>query len=362
MSLQIPKRYVFTGKEFSGGMSRSRQYRDDHLQRLVVIKEVTDPDAAPRIFDEIAALQRIRSKHVVEVYDVIVGGDSTQIAIVEDFVDGPDVEEIAEDEEFGQGELLPLLFQVADAIAEVHTQNVIHRDVTARNIKRDSSGYLKLFDFGLARVENVNNSTTGYVGTPGYSAPELYSKGKVFFSKATDIFGFGAVAWTLAAGELPDWAKKLSLGEAVGVPSISTVADLPPKVAQLVDRAMSIDPALRPNATDAVETIARELLFDKHRATLFSGTISHTINSGSRAARVGSPRDEKVVVRYDGYTFRVTECKGDVYVNYDRCAVGRVIDGSCVIALGSPDLGMQRVYVTIDVSCPEVTIGGTDAA
>lgn len=362
MAICIPDRYVYTGQEFSGGMGRARKYKDTHLDRYVIVKEVADPSAAPRILDEIAALQQIRSKHVVEIFDVIVGSSGSEIAIVEEFVDGEDLETLAEGAPFDSETLIGLLYQVSDAICEVHAKNVIHRDISARNIKIDASGYLKLFDFGLARLDNVNNSTTGYVGTPGYSAPELYAQGKVYFSKAADLFAFGSIAWNLTAGTIPEWLKMRSLGEKVDAPSIATVAELPQPVVEMIDQSILPDPLGRPPASDVRESLARQLLHDKHRAALFFGTKSVLVDSTSRAARIGPQGGDHIVVRYDGDDFVVTECHGEVFVNNDRCGVGRKIDGSCVIALGPLSLGYSRTFVTIDVSSPEVHVRGFDVA
>ena len=106
------------------------------LERQVVLKYA--PGAAGRHFDEINALQRVRSKYVVEIYDVLSFSDVSgiQTAIVEEFVEGKSLH--------GTGQLPPtkeafgrVFYQLTSGVADIHDQDVIHRDIKPDNILYD---------------------------------------------------------------------------------------------------------------------------------------------------------------------------------------------------------------------------------
>jgi serine/threonine protein kinase len=93
--MDLPDRYTPTGDEFAGGgMSDAIVCHDEHLERLVLVKKLQDGVDQTRILDEIAALTTIRSKHVVELFDVLRDEDGEIVGIVEDYLPGDDLNEI----------------------------------------------------------------------------------------------------------------------------------------------------------------------------------------------------------------------------------------------------------------------------
>ena len=122
--------------------------------------------------DELAALLKMRSKHVVQIYDLCKFPDKC-IGIIQEFIDGKDLLEsfappTSIDSYYRQ------LWQIASGISDIHAVGVIHRDIKPNNMKVDPEGVIKIFDFGLARDAGPAAATVGFVGTPGLEmAPQI---------------------------------------------------------------------------------------------------------------------------------------------------------------------------------------------
>ena len=200
MLATLPPRYAPSGAPLAGGMGAVQICVDAVLDRRVAIKFVHSATHQRRILDELAALLRMRSKHVVQVYDILrLPGD--ELGIVQEFIDGQDLFE-SHSVPTRKVDYYKQLWQIASGLADIHSLNVIHRDIKPNNMKTDPEGVIKIFDFGLAREEGSAASTMGFVGTSGFAAPELYV-GSVKFTSAVDTYAFGATALFLGSGGLP---------------------------------------------------------------------------------------------------------------------------------------------------------------
>jgi serine/threonine-protein kinase len=89
--LKLPSRYKPTGVGFDGGMSDAILCEDTHLDRKVVVKRLKAGVDSSRILDELAALQAIRSKHVVQIFDVLRDHSGGVLGIIEEYVPGDDL-------------------------------------------------------------------------------------------------------------------------------------------------------------------------------------------------------------------------------------------------------------------------------
>jgi len=350
-------RYVATNSVHTGGLSSVVACRDLNLDRLVAIKFLQPGIDKVRIYDEIVALQQVRSKHVVQVYDVIVVVPGNHLGIVQEFLAGPDLSGgIADPTD--QDDVLRTLFQLASGVADIHAHGIIHRDIKPNNAKRDSEELVKLFDFGLARPA-PNAATSGFRGTPGFAAPELFGTGYVSFTSAIDAYALAATALYCLTGSLPPelmtnppnpeaWKQRGGFGLFAAV--------LPGSVASVLNASLSTRPGARPEASDLRDTIAAHLLHGKHRASLMYPGRHHICDSTQTTARVAVTNLGSLDILYDGSRFLVRAVSGDVSINNRRISQGDVLSGSCLITLGAANLGSSRVYVTFDESHPEVVL------
>lgn len=349
----IADRYEVIGDSLVGGMAAVWPCKDKVLKRQVAIKIMPGSADQRRIRDELGALLKMRSKHVVQVYDVLrIGTDD--LAIVQEFIDGKDLfdETLTPKTTL---EYLKLVWQIASGIADIHCLDVIHRDIKPNNMKLDPEGVIKIFDFGLARDEGLEASTVGFVGTHGFAAPELYAN-HAKFTAAVDTYAFGATVLFLGLRNIPPELKQR--------PPVFSGTDyfatapfkLAHEVVEVLNSCLERDPSDRPLMQDVRNVLAKHLLHDRHKAlAVFNGDAFY-LDATRRSVSLRLPSMGEVEIRYDGFCFRAHSVTGDVFVNNRRVAEGDVLPGSCVVALGSPEQRNRRKYITFDLSHPGIVL------
>lgn len=356
--MKLPDRYEKVGEPFSGGgMSTAFKCKDKHLDRHVLVKMLAKGIDQKRILDEVKALSAIRSKHVVQIYDVLKDGSGAITALVEEFLPGQDLNEVVPIKDVGT--FLRHTYAIACGLADIHAVGVIHRDIKPNNMKIDAEGCLRIFDFGLSRAEGVNCETIGTIGTPGYIAPELCAPAhlKVNFTSAVDVFAFGATALKLLRGKLPNDLRvippKLPIIEA---DFTNQTLALPPAIAAILNECLSKEPTKRPTMETVRDIVGRHLLHGQHKATMIVGEKIHYLDKVGQLVKLSAGSLGSVDVSYDGYDFIATNVVGDVYINNMGITPPQNLPGACVITLGAPSLGYHRRYITFDVTHPEVVL------
>jgi len=352
----LPPRYVPDGSVGSGGFSDVLFCTDIHLDRKVAVKTIKDLSEVDRLKDEVSALMKLRSKHVVQVFDIVEGrGDS--FAIVMEFIDGVDLFNL-EYKSLDSIALLKLLWQIASGITDIHAAHVIHRDIKPNNMKLDGEGIVKIFDFGLARNVGKDAKTVGFKGTVGFSAPEQFMLDEVYFTSAIDAYAFGATALYLATQDLPTELK--GSFPPLPIPSNSFECDLLkpyPQLVKLFEQCLLHDPKARPTMSKVRDEIAKYLLFDKHQALAVINGQPHIINKDRRNAKLGLGKIGSFELSYNGLNFSLNNVSGEVYVNNMHVTGDIEIPSACVVGIGAANRHYtERSFVTFDVSNPEVAL------
>jgi serine/threonine protein kinase len=350
----LPSRYIRTGASQDGGMGTVVFCNDSHLERPVAIKFIQDQKNHRRILDELDALLKMRSKHVVQIYDV-VRPDANTIGIVQEFIEGNDLFNDPFPVQSKQN-YLKTIWQIAAGIADIHDAGVIHRDIKPNNMKLDHEGIVKIFDFGLARDEGSKAVTRGFVGTPPFAAPELY-RADAHFTQAVDAYAFGSTALYLALHDHPDNLKKMPpVLQGGGFFNIIPF-EFDPAVINILNQCLLENPAERPTLQAVKNELARYLLIDKHQGLfVFNGKPSY-LNSTNRDVLLEVPNIGRLGVSYNGLSFNVSEVSGEVLINNRIPTVGDEMPGSCVVSLGvAPRRANERVFVTFDISNPEIVL------
>lgn len=357
--MALPARYSKTGKSFDGGgMSDALLCTDTHLDRQVVVKQLKPGMDQKRLIDEVAALSDLRSKHVVQIYDVVRDEKGEILAIVEEFLPGTDLNSLIPVK--SADELIKLAYAISCGISDIHAGGRIHRDIKPNNIKFDAENCLKIFDFGLSRL-GKSAETQGAIGTPGYMAPELCTDDnaeQIAFTAAVDVFAFGATVLKLVLGKLPLCLRREPPQLPCSDADFSKLPiGLPQDLASILSSCFEIEPDDRPEMRHVRDRLELHLLRDRHRATFVSEGTPYVLDKDNRAARVGVKGLGSFEMRYNGFRFELIEVQGFVAVNNVQVVnSSTTIPGACVITLGSQELGPQRRHIPVAVSHPEVVL------
>ncbi|MFI5309923.1 MAG: protein kinase [Gemmatimonadales bacterium] len=250
--------YVIGRELGGGGMSRVFVADEVALQRQVVIK-VLPPELAAtvsiaRFNREILLAARLQHPNIVPV--LAAGAVDGLPYYTMPYIAGESLRQrIARDGAFPLADGLRILRDMTAALAHAHEQGIIHRDVKPGNVLLSGSSAM-VTDFGVAKALWVssgegNRAVTlvgDAVGTPAYMSPEqLLSPESV--DERADVYSLGVVSYELFVGRPPVRGRSAELS-ADGRPAAETLrglrADLPETVADLVQRAIDMDPARRP--------------------------------------------------------------------------------------------------------------------
>lgn len=346
----IGGRYRPTGSTTAGGMGEIIECLDTRLKRRVVIKTLRVGEEERRILDEQKALAQLRSKHVVQLYDVVnfKMGSRDVIGLVLEYIDGENLDFAS----FKQGDdYLRVLWQIASGLSEIHAAGIIHRDIKPNNIRMDSEGVIKIIDFGLARSFDSTAKTRSVIGTPIFMAPELWGSGTISFSRAIDVYAFGVTAIALLTDSFPSQLEERPPRPAVARPIAELLDGVPDEIVESLTSCLAYDADDRPKMTVVRDVLARAILKDRHRALIVMGKKIYNLDYSNRGAKISNSIGS-LSVRYDGYDFVIREVDGDVFINNYLAAVGDNLPMCCVITFGR--LGGRRRFVTFDTSNPEV--------
>ncbi len=253
-------RYKVTGTLGAGGMGEVYEAVDEVLGRPVAVKTLRGKHGglAARLLDErfkqeARAIAALSHPGVVQVFDIDLAAEPPYIVM--ERVAGPSLKERLATGKLESRELRALGIQIGRALAAAHAAGIVHRDVKPANILSASGGTWKLADFGVAHVPDSAITMTGqFVGSPAYAPPEALVRGES--GTAGDIYGLGATLYEAAAGRWPRAEATTGALLAPVPPLRDYVPDLPIEIAEIIDRAVAVEPTARPTASDLADALA----------------------------------------------------------------------------------------------------------
>ncbi len=192
-----------------GGQGVVFRARQKSLNRTVALKVISLGQWASeahlkRFRREAEAAASLDHPGIVPIHEV--GERDGQCYFSMQFIEGGQLDEVVRREPMPIRGAVELIAKVARTVHYAHEHGILHRDIKPGNILLDKNGEPHLTDFGLARLLDAQSSVTRTIdvlGTPSYMAPEQAAGETTKLSKATDVYGLGAVLYQLLTGQPP---------------------------------------------------------------------------------------------------------------------------------------------------------------
>lgn len=266
-------RYRVVETRGTGGFGSVQVCWDTRLERRVAIK-CMPLAAAPGMsastlaeaLDEARITSRLTHPNIVTVHDFEVRGSVAYLIM--EYVSGLTLAELLARVEGGvltYDECAHLLSSLAAALDFAHANDVLHLDIKPSNIFIDSSGAVKLGDFGMASLASVAGWEGARGGTVGYMPPEQLAGELV--DERTDVFALGVVCYQALTGVSPFLAKDAEASRRKIERGAKPLAKVEPELAgpasDLIARALSADPSERPSTAGELAKLVVPYLGDE---------------------------------------------------------------------------------------------------
>jgi len=246
MSLQpgsiLKDRYLIQGQLGKGGMGAVYLAGDQSLQIRVAVKENLNlnPESERQFRREAELLASLRHPNLPRVTDYFILEERQYLVM--DYIEGEDLHTHAQQHRPTVEEALVWSNAVCDALAYLHSRQppIIHRDIKPANLKLQPDGTIILVDFGIAKVFDHAQTSTGARGlTPGFSPPEQYGAKRT--DARSDQFSLAATIYTLLTGQIPTDSIERLVKKAELKSARSLNPAIPEHIDVVLNRAMALD-------------------------------------------------------------------------------------------------------------------------
>jgi len=255
-----------------GGMGEVFRAFDTRLGRPVAVKVMANgagrASTVQRFLREARAASALNHPNIVTIHDFGETSEGNHY-IVQEFIEGRTLRSML-DEPLALPAIIEVGRQVARALAAAHAAGIVHRDVKPENVMLRADGYVKVLDFGLARIDdptatgavthtNLDTAPGAILGTPAYMSPEAVRASSV--GPPADVFGLGVMLYEMAASRRPFVAAN-SVGVIAAILSEEPVplsrvnGSVPLALDELVQRMLAKDADSRPSAKDVDDVLA----------------------------------------------------------------------------------------------------------
>ena len=281
---------------------------DTRLGRKVALKILphqftVNEDRLHRFEQEAIAISALNHPNIITIYEIGESDGTNYIAV--EFIDGKTLRESINERSLGLSNALNIAVQVAEALSAAHRAGIIHRDIKPENIMIRPDGYVKVLDFGLAKLTEKRNSDLDgaarklaetnpgvLMGTMKYLSPEQ-ARGKDVDTRS-DIFSFGIVLYEMIAGRVPfDGESMPDVWAAILNQEPASIRGLMPEVSLEVEEI--INKTLRKNRDERYQT-SEDLLFDlkaTQKRLEFEAEFKRNFSAGKQTSEKTSEKTGK---------------------------------------------------------------------
>lgn len=304
----VAERYVVKRRLGAGGMGEAWLAEDRILHRRLVLKQLKGAQAGAasdtaqaaqsgHLLSEAKRAAAVESPHIAQVYDVCSHRGEWLVAM--EYVAGQNLRAVLATP-LTTERFFSLAVQIAEAIEAAHASGILHCDIKPENIMVTEQGFVKVLDFGLARMMATPGSTGetvslaggagGFAGTPGYIAPEVLRENQP--TEQSDIFSMGVVLYEMAGGKAPFKGRSLADSVQMTLTGDPATLDLkarglPAELNRVMQKALMKDPERR-------YATVRDLLVDLK--SLQSGGFASSGTASRRLFRIATGAGIAVVL------------------------------------------------------------------
>jgi serine/threonine-protein kinase len=269
----------------AGGMGEVYLAEDEVLRRKVALKLLPlrftqDAERVRRFQREARAASALNHPNILTIYEVGQAGEIHYIAT--EYIEGETLRDRMASRRLTLEEVIDIASGVAGALAAAHDAGIVHRDIKPENIMLRPDGYVKVLDFGLAKLSDgetaLHDSASGAVmGTLLYISPEQ-ARGQQPDARS-DLYSLGAVMYEMLTGRPPakgdnflDLAVSIA-NDQPAPPSVMAGA-IPPELDRIILKALEKErdaryPSARQLLSD-LQTLRKELEFENKLSTIDS--------------------------------------------------------------------------------------------
>ena len=286
----------------AGGMGEVYRAKDPRLGREVALKVLPgalaqDRDRISRFEQEARAASALNHPNIVTIHEIGRAGDVAFIAM--ELVEGRTVRELILSGPIPVRRMLNVAAQVADGLSKAHAAGIVHRDLKPENVMVSKDGFVKILDFGLAKLGEPESAELSamqtlahpetlpgtVMGTVGYMSPEQASAEALDFR--SDQFSLGSIIYEMATGKKAFQRKTAAETMSAIIreepePIATLRPDLPSPVQWIVERCLSKD---REDRYASTKDLARDLVGVRDRAETSSGAAETSPSPGRRRRR-----------------------------------------------------------------------------
>jgi Tol biopolymer transport system component/predicted Ser/Thr protein kinase len=235
-------RYRIEGQLGKGGMGAVYLAHDLTLDIDVAVKENLNlnPESERQFRREARLLAELRHANLPRVTDHFIIDDRQYLVM--DYIAGVDLHTRSVEKPPSVDEVVAWGSAACDALSYLHHLNppIIHRDIKPANLKLQPDGRVILVDFGIAKVYDQAQTTTGARGlTPGFSPPEQYGEQRT--DASSDQYSLAATLYALVTGQRPADSIQRMLGKETLRPASSYNPAIPAYLDATLERGMALD-------------------------------------------------------------------------------------------------------------------------
>jgi len=256
-----------------GTVYRATWQRDGKPARTVAKKELNDNavNRAQDVIREALSMSKLSHKNVVPLYGVS-SANSLRSLVIEYLPRGSLYDLLNSIVYLDDQQRKELGIGIASGLAYIHSKNMVHEDISSKNILLDDNGIPKIADFGLAKLQTnrvvpQTRSTSAGVGNPPWMAPELFFGRS--HTKASDTYAFAVVLWEIEVARSPfsDFMDPLSESEilqlvygiAFNRENLNPIPkETPQKVQDVIRKCWRTDRETRPEMRDVLRDLLKE--------------------------------------------------------------------------------------------------------